>query len=85
MINYEVALTTTDNPYDPIDDYDDWYTYDTNVLKYCTDSYLARIAKVSSEMSDENYLAEVDRAIDEILKYDLLGIYKKVTKEYKVA
>lgn len=85
MINYEVALTTTDNPYDPIDDYDNWYNYDTNVLKYCTDSYLARIAKVSSEMSDENYLAEVDRAIDEILKYDLLGIYKKVTKEYKVA
>lgn len=80
MVDYEVALTTTDNPYDPIDEYDKWYVYDTQVLGYCTDSYLDRIAKTSSEMSDENYYAEIDRAIDEILKYNLTGKYKKVVK-----
>lgn len=80
MADYEVALTTTDNPYDPIDEYDKWYVYDTQVLGYCTDSYLDRIAKTSPEMSDENYYAEIDRAIDEILKYNLTGKYKKVVK-----
>lgn len=80
MVDYEVALTTTDNPYDPIDEYDKWYVYDTQVLGYCTDSYLDRIAKTSPEMSDENYYAEIDRAIDEILKYNLTGKYKKVVK-----
>lgn len=80
MVDYEVALTTTDNPYDPIDEYDKWYVYDTQVLGYCTDSYLDRIAKTSPEMSDENYYAEIDRAIEEILKYNLTGKYKKVVK-----
>lgn len=80
MVDYEVALTTTDNPYDPIDEYDKWYVYDTQVLGYCTDSYLDRIAKTSPEMSDENYYAEIDRAIDEILKYNLTGKYKKIVK-----
>lgn len=82
MTDYDVAITTTDNPYDPLDDFDKWYFYDTAILGYCTCAYLARIAKVSGEMSDENYKQEVERAIDEICKFNLNGKYVKVKKVY---
>lgn len=80
MIDYEVALTTEDNPYDPIDEYDKWFFYDTQILKYCTDAYVARICHDSDQLSDENNAHEYERAIDEILKFNLTGKYKKVTK-----
>ena len=47
----EVALTTTDNPYDPFDQYDQWYNFDTTA-GYCTDSYIARVMKSSSELPE---------------------------------
>lgn len=75
----QVALTTTDNPYDPIDQYDQWYAFDTQ-KGYCTDAYVARILKTSSEFSEEEQARDYENAIDEILSYNLTGNYKKVIK-----
>ena len=76
---YECAITTVDNPFDPIDDFDQWFSFDEE-KGYHTCSYLARIARVTDTMSDEEVSEEVERAIDEILDHDFLGIYKKVKR-----
>ena len=76
----KVALTTVDNPFDPFDQFDSWLTFDLE-KGYCSCSYLARIAKTSDQLSDEENRREIERAIDEIIKYDFRNIYKKVKKE----
>ncbi len=80
MIEY--MLTTFDNPYDPFDQYDDWLRFDLEA-GYSTNSYLARIAMLSDSLSDKETTDEIERAIDEIIKYDFRNIYKKVKKDVK--
>lgn len=75
-----VALTTEDNPYNPITEFKNWYNFDeTNGYHSC--SYLARIARVSKDMSEDDQLFAVESAIDEILHFNLTGNYKKVVME----
>ena len=76
----QVALTTTDNPYDPIDQYDDWSAFDMQ-MGYNTDAYIARVLKTSSELSEEEQNRDYEAAINEILSYNLTGNYKKIVKE----
>lgn len=71
------ALTTKDNPYDPFTQFDEWLVYDVT-KGYNSSAYLARIARTSTQMTDEENDKEVERAIDEIVKLDPFGIYKKV-------
>ena len=71
------ALTTIDNPYDPFDEFDLWYMYDQE-KGYGSCSYLARIAKTSDALSDEENLVEVERAIDEIIHFDFMNQFIKV-------
>lgn len=71
------ALTTIDNPYDPFEQFDAWYMYDMD-KGYSTCSYLDRIARTSNQLSDEENEKEIERAIDEIIRYDFQNIYKKV-------
>jgi hypothetical protein len=73
-------LTTIDNPYDPFTQYDEWYEFDTE-KGYNTCSYLARIAKTSDELSPQDEALAIESAIDEIVKLNVLGIYKKVVNE----
>lgn len=75
MVAY--VLTTTDNPYNPITQSDEWRIFDENIKGYYTCSYLDRIAITSDELSDEENEAEIQRAIDEIVRINVLGIYKK--------
>ena len=75
--NRAVMLTTTDNPYDPFRNFDEWLMFDME-KGYNSCGYLARIAKLSDEMGEEETLLETERAIDEILKYDFMKIRKKV-------
>ena len=76
----EVALTTVDNPFDPFKDFDQWFLYDSS-KGYNSCSYLARIAKLSDDMSEKEADVEIERAIDEIITLNPLGIYKKVFKK----
>ena len=70
-------LTTVDNPFDPFDQFDSWYQFDVD-KGYNSCSYLARIARTSDQLSDAENEKEIERAINEILKYDFMNIYKKV-------
>lgn len=73
-----VAITTTDNPYDPIDQFKEWYMYDS-LAGYQTCGYLDRIARTSDQLSDQENVEEIERAIDEIIAYNPL-IYKKIVR-----
>lgn len=74
----QIALTTVDNPFDPFKQFDEWFEYDFE-KGYCSCSYLERIAKTSNELSDADYDAEVEAAIDEIVAHNP-GLYKKVVQ-----
>ena len=73
------AITTIDNPYDPFDNFLEWFLYDSE-KGYNSCSYLARIARTSDSLSEEENSREIERAIDEIIKYDFTGLYRKVTR-----
>ena len=77
----DCKLTTFDNPFDPFDDFDSWYQFDCD-NDYNSCSRLARIANITDEMSSVEVDREIERAIDEIIFYDVLNIYKKVVREY---
>ena len=75
----ETMLTTFDNPFDPFDEFVPWFLFDVE-KGYNTCSRLARIARSSEDFSTIEDKIETERAIDEIIDYDFLNIYKKVTR-----
>ena len=77
-------LKTFDNPFDPFEQFTSWFLFDTE-KGYNSCQYLARIARTSDQFTEEENDKEVERAIDEIIKYDFRNIYKKVTKKEKTA
>lgn len=81
-MNSECMITTIDNPFDPFTQFDSWFQFDIE-KGYYSCSKLARIAKLSDDMSEKETDEEIERAIDEIIQYDFLNIYKKVKCESK--
>ena len=75
----ECRLTTFDNPYDPFKQFNSWFLFDVE-KGYNSCGYLARIARTTDQMSDTENEEEIERAIDEIIQYDFMNIYKKVRK-----
>lgn len=79
MTSSECMLTTFDNPYDPFEQFSLWFLFDAE-KGYNSCAYLGRIARTSDTLSDEENNREVERAIDEIVRYDFMNIYKKVKR-----
>ena len=79
----EYRLTTIDNPYSPFTDFEQWFMFDVE-KGYNTCGYLARIAHTSDELTEQETTEEINRAIDEIIKYDFMNIYKRVTKDDEI-
>ena len=68
-----IWITTVDNPFDPLDDFDNWYRFDES-KGYCTSGYLARYFDAdTSDMNDTEYEARLAIAIDKILNNDFMG------------
>ena len=72
-------LTTVDNPFDPFTRFDEWYAYDVR-MGYNTSSFLARIAKVSNELSEPDQALAIQNAIDEIVEENVSGMWRKVSR-----
>lgn len=70
-------LTTVDNPFNPFTQFEEWYAWDARA-GYHTLAYLARIVRTSSDLSDEDQALAEELAIDEIVKENILGVYRKV-------
>ena len=81
MMN-QCMLTTFDNPFNPFDQFEQWFLFDVE-KGYNSCGKIARIANFSEDMSDKEYLEETERAIDEIILYDYLNVYKKLKKEVR--
>lgn len=81
-MNSNCMLTTFDNPYNPFDQFDSWFLFDVT-KGYNSCEMLGRFARISDSLTDEENDKEVERAIDEIIKYDFLNIYKKIKKNDK--
>ena len=80
----QCALTTYDNPYDPLDQFDSWYMYDVT-HGYNTCAYLGRLARTSDALSEKENDEEIEQAIDDILSCDFTGMYKKIKREVQPA
>lgn len=75
----DYMLTTIDNPFNPYTQFDDWYAFDEQ-KGYCSCELLARIAKVSDDLEDEDENYTITKAIDDIVELNPLGIYAKFYK-----
>ena len=74
------AITTVDNPYNPLLQFDLWMKYDTE-KGYNSCAYLDRIAITSDVMTTLEEEQEIERAIDEIITLDPFNMYRKVKEE----
>lgn len=76
---HEYMLTTVDNPYDPFNQFDEWYAWDRDA-GYHTPSLLGRIVWVSNDISEADQHMQVQSAIDEIVEMNVSGMHKKVRR-----
>jgi hypothetical protein len=70
-------LTTTDNPFSPVTQYDAWLTWDM-AHGYWSNSLLARVAYISDNLSDADRLQIIQDGIDEIVTENVSGVHTKV-------
>ena len=64
-----IMLSTIDNPYDPFDDFKNWFLFDVQ-HGYNSCAYLARIAQTSDQFTEKENFEEIEKAIDEIIELD---------------
>ena len=76
----DVMITTIDNPFDPFTQWDQWVQFDER-KGYYTCSYLAREVTTSDELSEADEALAIETAIDEIIRLNLTGMYKKLIRE----
>jgi hypothetical protein len=72
-------LTTADNPFSPFTQYAEWNTWD-EAAGYHTNSYLARVVRISDELSEADLDAAYESAVDEIVQENVNGMYRKVAE-----
>ena len=79
----ECKLTTFDNPFDPFEQFASWHLFDKE-KGYDSSERLMRIANIADDMTELEKDLEIERAIDEIIKNDPFGIYKKLVREFEL-
>ena len=73
-------VTTVDNPFDPFEQFDQWFLFDVE-KGYNTCAKLGRLGRISDEMSQKEENDEVERVIDRIIELDFMNIYIKVKRK----
>jgi hypothetical protein len=76
----EYMLTTVDNPFNPFTEFEEWLDYDTR-MGYGTASFLDRVVKMSNEISTPDQALAIQHAIDEIVKENVSGMWRKVSRD----
>ena len=74
-------LTTIDNPYSPVTQFDEWLAYDIQ-KGYNTCGFLSRAVESSnadySSLTQEEQKLLISRTIHEIVKENIIGLYDVV-------
>jgi hypothetical protein len=71
-------LSTSDNPFDPFTESDEWFNWDM-VQGYNTPGLLARVLVTSDQLSDADQEADRERAIDRLVDLNPNGMLIKVS------
>lgn len=79
-MEHNCMLTTFDNPYNPFEDFSLWFLFDVD-HGYNTCARLGRLVNITNDMTQNEIDEETERAIDEIIEYDFMNIYRKITKD----
>lgn len=69
-----MILSTPDNPYNPFEQFDEWYAYDES-HGYHTSSYVARLAFFGESLSDDENQLAVNDAVRKIYQANPKGLY----------
>lgn len=80
MENKKISITTIDNPFDPFEEFDEWFMFDIE-KGYYTCSKLARLIDIEEELSYDQEDELLEEAINKLIEIDPLDIYIKVTKD----
>jgi hypothetical protein len=73
-------LTTVNNPFDPFDQYEEWFAFDA-LLGYDTEGMVALFTISSDELSLADQMEASEMAIDELVKSNATGVYRKVVRD----
>ena len=81
MINH-CALTTLDNPFDPFEQFVDWFLFDVEKGYNCC-SVVGRLLsdKLTDDMTPIEEATIIEDVIDEFIKHDAANLYIKVYKK----
>lgn len=75
----DTMITTWDNPFNPFEDYDGWFQWDS-VHGYNTPGLLARVTITSEALSEADQDQAIEQGIDEIVENNVTGLYRKVKR-----
>lgn len=76
----DIMLSTIDNPWNPFTHWDEWYAFD-EAAGYHSTALLARVAISSNELSEYDQELEITKAINEIVRENVSGMHRKVTRD----
>lgn len=76
----QTHISTIDNPFNPFDDFTSWLMFDIEKGYYSCNK-VARLVHTTDDMTTEEELEEIERAIDRLIEIDPLDIFIKVTRE----
>ena len=79
MVMKDCMITTIDNPFDPFEQFTPWLMFDKE-KGYDSCERVARLANITSQMSQKEIDEEQERAIDRLIELDVLNIFKKVIR-----
>lgn len=76
----KVGVTTLDNMFDPIDDFDHWWNEDRR-LQHLTCERLSILGQFGDDLSPLDEMQEMERTIDRMIKLFPHEGYRKIKRE----
>ena len=75
------SISTKDNPYDPLVEFDKWYNFDLNHGYFSLNLLDLHMPDDTSWATEEEEQELVSQAIDEIIANDMENLYVKLTSK----